>query len=148
MSTTTLLRTPIAKQKKSWTSTYYGFFDDNVKIRYTDEKWKYLVFTCIHPRCHQTIKHFTDTGDASSTGALKKHVEESCKCWGPGVKEVVAEAKQAKTVMDSRKVAEGYIKTGCITHHFERKKGQVTYSIMTILLQNSGMASFDYCHLL
>jgi hypothetical protein len=130
MIITTLLKIHTAKQKKSWTSAYYGFFDNNVKIRYTDKNQKYLVFTCIYPCCHQTIKRFTNTGDASSTGALKKHVEESCKCWGPGVKDVVAEAKQSKTVFDSRKIAEGYIKTGRITHHFERKKSQVTYSIM------------------
>jgi hypothetical protein len=128
-----LLNTPTTgRMRTKWTSVYYSFFKDNIKVKYMkdDKKRKYHEFTCIHPSCGATIKRYLDTKDASSTGSLKYHVEDACKAWGPGISDVVQAAKEAQTVGDGRRVASTYIKTGNITHIFQRKdKAKVTYSI-------------------
>jgi hypothetical protein len=118
--------------KKKWSSVYYSFFKDDVKVKYTKDKdnRKYHKFTCLHPSCGSTIRQYLDKKDATSTGSLKYHVEEACKAWGPGISDVVNSAKDACTVGDGRMIANGYIKTGNITHTFQRKdKAKVTYSI-------------------
>jgi hypothetical protein len=118
--------------KKKWTSVYYSFFKDDVKVKYTKDKdnCKYHEFTCLHPSCGATIKRYLDEKDATSTRSLKYHVEEACKAWGPGISDVVSSAKDAKTIGDGRTIASGYIKTGRITHTFQRKDNtRITYSI-------------------
>jgi hypothetical protein len=118
--------------RKKWSSVYYSFFKDDVKVKYTKDKdeRKYHEFTCLHPNCGATIKRYLDKKDATSTGSLKYHVEESCKAWGPGISDVVKSAKEAQSVGDGRAIAGSYIRTGNITHVFQRKdKATVTYSI-------------------
>jgi hypothetical protein len=120
------------RMKKKWTSVYYSFFKDNIKVKYTNDnhKQKYHEFTCLHPSCGATVRQYLNTKDASSTGSLKYHVEEACKAWGPGISDVVQAAKEAQTAGDGRRVASSYIRTGSITHIFQRKdKAKVMYSI-------------------
>jgi hypothetical protein len=123
--------------KKRWRSVYYSFFEDDVKIKETKDGRQYLEFTCIHPNCSATVNCFLDKGDATSTGGLQYHVEEACKAWGPGIKDAVTAAKEAKSVADGRSLALGYARTKRITHHFERKKGKITYSIQNHTFQEA-----------
>jgi hypothetical protein len=120
------------RMKKKWSSVYYSFFKDNIKVKYTKDKdnCKYHKFICLHPSCSSTIQQYLDKKDATSTGNLKYHVEEACKAWGPGISDVINSADNACTVSARRMIANGHIKTGNITHTFQKKdKARVMYSI-------------------
>jgi hypothetical protein len=65
-----------------------------------------------------------DTGDAKSTGNLRKHAK---RCWG---EEIVAAADKAKNANDVRNTTiKGCLNLESITAAFERTgKGKVSYS--------------------
>jgi hypothetical protein len=85
------------------------------------------AFQCLAKHCKQktrSIQRYLDTGDAKSTGNLRKHAK---KCWGD---EVVASADKAKDVKEVRDTTvKGSLDSQSITAAFEQKgKGKVTYS--------------------
>jgi hypothetical protein len=70
------------------------------------------------------VRRFLDTGDAKSTGNLRKHAK---RCWG---EEIVAAADKAKNANDVRNTTiKGCLNLESITAAFERTgKGKVSYS--------------------
>lgn len=85
------------------------------------------AFQCLAQHCkHKTrsIRRYLDTGDAKSTGNLRKHAK---RCWGDNI---VALADKAKTAKDLRDITiEGSLKPQSITAAFERNgKGTPTYA--------------------
>jgi hypothetical protein len=85
------------------------------------------AFQCLAKHCKQktrSVRRYLDTGDAKSTGNLRKHAK---KCWGDEVVASADKAKDAKEVRDT--TIKGSLDPQSITAVFERKgKGKVTYS--------------------
>ena len=85
------------------------------------------VFECAAVKCHSKhrfVRRFLDTGDAKSTGNLRRHAKT---CWG---KDTVAAADNTQDIQTARE-ALGSSKSvdGSITALFDRAaKGRVTYS--------------------
>jgi hypothetical protein len=109
-----------------WIAPIYAFFKPMPLIEYVDGR-RCHAFQCLAKHCKQksrSIRRYLDTGDAKSTGNLRKHAK---KCWGD---EIVALADKAKTAKDVRKTTvKGTLNPQSITAAFERNgKGKVTYS--------------------
>jgi hypothetical protein len=67
---------------------------------------------------------FLDTGDAKSTGNLRKHVK---KCWGEHALEAAGETKNANEARTT--IVQSILEMGTIKSSFERKgNGKVSYS--------------------
>ena len=120
------LGTHIERLSKDWTAPIYAFFKPNPLIEYVEGR-RCHAFQCLAKNCKQksrTVRRYLDTGDAKSTGNMRKHAK---KCWGD---EVVAAADKAKTAKEVRDTTiKGYLDPQSITAAFERKgKGKVTYS--------------------
>ena len=85
------------------------------------------TFQCLAQHCkHKTrsIQRYLDTGDAKSTGNLRKHTK---RCWGDNVVALADKAKTAKDLWDI--TIEGSLKPQSITATFERNgKGTPTYA--------------------
>jgi hypothetical protein len=109
--------------KKDWNSPVYAFFHPEADIEYVHGR-RCHVFKCAAKGCQQRIRRFLDTGDARSTGNMRKHVKN---CWG---EDALAAAAQTKNAREAREtVVQGILMTGTITASFERKgKGKVTFS--------------------
>ena len=69
---------------------------------------------------------YLDTGDAQSTGNMRRHVAK-CPCWGP---DILKAADNASNLKDAREnIVKNYLRDGSITAIFVRKlKGKITYS--------------------
>lgn len=95
-------------------------------VEYTNGR-KAHVFECAAKSCRcrsRSVRRFLDTGDAKSTGNLRRHAKV---CWG---EETVAAADNTRDVTTARE-ALGNTKSvdGSITAVFQRAaKGKVTYS--------------------
>jgi hypothetical protein len=78
--------------------------------------------TCKHKS--RSVRRFLDTGDAKSTGNMRKHAR---KCWGD---DIVTSADNAANANDVRRTTiKGYLDPQSITAAFDRKgKGKVMYS--------------------
>ncbi len=115
---------PSAELRKSWDSSVYAFYSEDVTIGY-EKGCRYHEFKCLGKHCKlkRPIRRFLDKGDAGSTGNLRKHVK---KCWGG---EALARADEAEHAEEVRRtIVAGILRDGTITAHFARKKGTVTYS--------------------
>ncbi|KAH7903433.1 hypothetical protein BJ138DRAFT_976062, partial [Hygrophoropsis aurantiaca] len=108
--------------QKDWTSPVYAFFHPDPLIEYVDGR-RVHVFKCAAKSCKHRVRRYLDTGDATSTGNLRKHVKS---CWG----EEVLDATKGQTAAAAREgIVKNYLQTGTITAAFERKgKGKVTFS--------------------
>ncbi|KAJ8582888.1 hypothetical protein M405DRAFT_749564, partial [Rhizopogon salebrosus TDB-379] len=115
---------PISERlKRDWTSPVYAFYHPNPDIEYVNSR-RCHVFKCAAKGCKQRICRFLDTGDAKSTGNLRKHVKV---CWGEHALEAACETKNATEAQAV--VIQSILETGSIKTSFERKgKGKVTYS--------------------
>lgn len=86
------------------------------------------MFECAAGTCKgrtgRDVRRFLDTGDAKSTGNMRKHAKI---CWGA---ETVAAADATKSLVGAREVlSKAKLKDGSITTEFVRiGKGKVTYS--------------------
>ncbi|KAH8088944.1 hypothetical protein BXZ70DRAFT_899408, partial [Cristinia sonorae] len=108
-----------------WTSRVYAFFSPDVKA---EEELKTgrrrHIFKCAGRGCGKEISRYLDTGDRSSTSALKKHVV-ACKSWGEAA---YNSAMEMSNVVEARKALARY-RDGDIKGAFEVKgKGKPTYS--------------------
>ncbi|KAI0716611.1 hypothetical protein C8Q76DRAFT_617562 [Earliella scabrosa] len=113
-----------ARLQATWDAPIYAFYKPNVTIGHKDGR-RYHAFTCAAKGCKRTkkLRRYLDTSDKKSTGNLRKHVKA---CWGA---EVLARADEAVNADEvRRKIVPGVLRDGTITAHFERKKGEVTYS--------------------
>lgn len=108
--------------QKHWNSPIYAFYS-KATIKYSGTRL-YHNFACVGKGCNTSIRRYQDTGDAKSTGNLRRHADT---CWG---KAAVNMAVKAGDVVEARtKVVNGILKTGSITASFEiLGKKKVTYS--------------------
>ena len=111
---------------KDWTTPIYAFFKPTPLIEHIDGRCCH-VFQCMVKACKHKlrgVRRFLDTGDAKSTGNLRKHAK---RCWGD---DVVATADKATNANDVRRTTvKGALDPQSITAAFERKgKGKVTFS--------------------
>ncbi|KAG0700000.1 hypothetical protein DFH29DRAFT_983246 [Suillus ampliporus] len=97
-----------------WTSPVYTFFHSEPNIEYVHGHWSHL-FKCATKGCKKRVHQFLDTGDAKSTGNLRKHVKA---------------ATETKNVTEAHAtVVQSILETGSIQTSFNCKgKGKVTYS--------------------
>ena len=95
-------------------------------IEYVDGQ-RCHIFQCGAKSCTQKtrgVRRYLDTGDAKSTGNMRKHAK---KCWGAEVVAAADKAKSAKEVCAT--TVKGILNPQSITAAFERTgKGKVTYS--------------------
>ncbi|GBE78938.1 hypothetical protein SCP_0201350 [Sparassis crispa] len=115
----------LCEAQEDWTSPAYAFYKPDVTIQ-VDEKMHAhaYIFHCVNRGCKMKIARWTDKGDKSSMGNLRKHIR---KCWG---EEALAAADMMKTADDARPAVEKFARSGSITASFERKgKGKITYSV-------------------
>lgn len=115
--------------KKGWRVAVYAFYTPDPAIEYRTEgrrRRKCHVFTCIGKGCGKRIVRYLDTGDAQSTGNMRRHVAK-CPCWGP---DILKAADNASNLKDAREnIVKNYLRDGSITAIFVRKlKGKITYS--------------------
>jgi hypothetical protein len=111
---------------KEWDAPIYVFFKPSPTVEYINGR-KAHVFECAAKSCKckvRFVRRFLDTGDAKSTGNLRRHAKT---CWG---QETVTAADNTRDVATARSVleqAKGL--NGSITAMFRRAaKGKVTYS--------------------
>ncbi|KAG2086663.1 uncharacterized protein F5147DRAFT_553382, partial [Suillus discolor] len=111
---------------KDWTAPVYAFFRSAPTIEYIDGR-RCHSFQCAATNCkHKTwgVRRYLDTGDAKSTGNMRKHAK---KCWGAETVESADKAKNATEVCGT--TVKGILDPQTITVAFERKgKGKVTFS--------------------
>ncbi|KAH7918953.1 hypothetical protein BV22DRAFT_1023794, partial [Leucogyrophana mollusca] len=107
---------------EDWTAPVYAFFHPVPEIEYVKGHQSH-VFKYDAKRCKHNVQCYLDTGDATSTGNLCKHIKS---CWGEDVLDAVA----GQTAKDAHKtVVNSILQTGTITAAFKHKgKGKVTYS--------------------
>ena len=79
---------------KDWTSPVYVFFEPQPRVVVVDKRRAHEFRCCVHG-CKLTIRRFLDTGDACSTGNMRKHIKS---CWGPEVLAATDDAKDANEV--------------------------------------------------
>jgi hypothetical protein len=112
---------------KDWIAPIYAFFAPTPLIKYVEGRHCH-AFQCLTLHCKQksrSIWRYLDTGDAKSTGNLRRHAK---RCWGNDVVASADKAKTAKEVQDTT-TSKGSLDPQSITAAFERKgKGKVTYS--------------------
>lgn len=120
----------LERLQATWDAPVYAFYSPEVKIGHEKRRGKpprrFHMFTCARKGCKldAPIKRYLDTGDARSTGNLRKHVR---KCWGEEILKVADDACDADEVRTT--LIAGHLRDGSITTHFKRKKGAgVTYS--------------------
>jgi hypothetical protein len=116
----------IARLSKDWGAPIYAFFKPDPVVEYVDGR-RCHAFQCLAKTCKQktrVVRRYLDTGDAKSTGNMRKHAK---KCWGD---DIVATADKAKSATDVRNTTvKGVLNPQLITAAFKRKgKGKVTYS--------------------
>jgi hypothetical protein len=103
------------------------FFAPTPLIEYVEGRHCH-TFQCLAKNCKQksrSVWRYLDTGDAKSTGNLRKHAK---KCWGDNVVASVDKAKTVKEVWDTT-TNKGSLDPQSITAAFEQKgKGKLTYS--------------------
>lgn len=110
------------RRMKGWKAAVYAFYAPEVGIEYRAGRRAY-IFKCAHRSCKYSYARYSDTGDATATGSMRRHAE--C-CWGPEI----WTAAQGKTAKDARPIVEAFSRSGTITDAFERNgKGKVSYSI-------------------
>ncbi|KAI1789295.1 hypothetical protein LXA43DRAFT_893148 [Ganoderma leucocontextum] len=109
--------------KSGWKSTIYAFYDPTPTVEYVSTRRSH-VFHCLGRGCKAKVRRFLDTKDYNSTSNMRQH---TIKCWG---EEAVEAASAAANVSEAReKIVGGILKNGSITAHFQRKAGEVTYSV-------------------
>lgn len=129
----------IERLRADWTSPVYGFYGEIPEITYEGSRRAHL-FKCLAKGCKFKCRRFLDTGDASSTGNLRRHVK---KCWGV---EALRQADQAANVDEVReKISGSMLRDGKITYSFERKQGRVTYSHRTHTAPETRYVRWRYC---
>lgn len=112
---------------EEWNSPIYVFFKPTPTIECIKGR-RVHVFECAATHCKgkgngRIVCRYLDTGDAKSTGNLRKHAK---LCWG---EEVVAAADNTKDIHVAREALEKKSVDSSITSAFERvSKGKVTYS--------------------
>jgi hypothetical protein len=120
----------LARLKKKWTASIYGFFKPDPIIEYVDGRLTH-VFICAADVCRAStnrVRRFQDKRDKNSTGNLRTHVK---KCMGPEVLEAADKAGSADAVRKTVLKNGGILSAQAITVAFDRKgKGKVTYSAM------------------
>jgi hypothetical protein len=111
---------------KDWMAPIYVFFVPSPLIEYVEGRCCH-AFQCLAKHCKhksQGVRRYLDTGDARSTGNLRKHAK---KCWGNDVVASANKVKTAKEVQDT--TTKGSLDPQSITAVFRRNgKGKVTYS--------------------
>jgi hypothetical protein len=108
----------------------YGFFHPKPKIEVIKGRRSH-VFKCQGPEnCQTTIRRYLDTGDARSTGNMRRHV---ASCWAKEALAACDSAADDKEVQN--KIAPDILRNGSITATFERKA-------------NSGHTLIDLLHVL
>ncbi|KAJ7725276.1 hypothetical protein DFH07DRAFT_704046, partial [Mycena maculata] len=66
--------------KRSWSSTIYAFFTNDVEIEYRSGQLHH-VFTCTARGCGHHVTRNQTTLDQNSTKNLKKHAKKCCRKW-------------------------------------------------------------------
>jgi hypothetical protein len=84
---------------KEWTAPIYAFFLPTPVIEYFKDR-RCHTFECAAKSCRHRVRRFLDTGDAKSTGNMRKHAK---KCWSA---EVIALADRAKNANEVRLTTE------------------------------------------
>jgi hypothetical protein len=118
----------LKRLSKEWNSPIYVFFKPMPSIVYIKNR-RVHVSECSATRCMgkgngRMVRQYLDTGDAKSTGNLRKHANI---CWG---EEAVAAANNTKDVHAAHEVL-GKMKSvdSSITAAFKRiAKDKITYS--------------------
>ncbi|KDR67834.1 hypothetical protein GALMADRAFT_79372 [Galerina marginata CBS 339.88] len=117
----------LKRLSKDWNSPIYVFFKPEPAIEYVKGRCVH-VFECAAKPCKGRggcyVRRYLDTGDAKSTGNLRKHAKV---CWG---EDAVAAADDTKDVRAARE-ALGLMKNAnrSITAVFKRiGKDKITYS--------------------
>ena len=106
---------------KGWKAAVYAFYKPDVEIEYRAGRRAY-IFKCAHRGCKYSYARFSDTGDATATGSMRRHAEH---CWGPEIWNTT----QGKKAADARPIVDAFARSGTITDAFERiGKGKVSYS--------------------
>jgi hypothetical protein len=116
----------IGRLSRDWTAPIYTFFKPDPVIEYVDSR-RCHSFQCAAKSCkHKSrgVRRYLDTGDAKSTGNMRKHAK---RCWGD---EIVASGDKAKSAKELRATTvKGILDPQSITAAFERSgKGKITYS--------------------
>ena len=118
----------LKRLSKEWNSPIYVFFKPTPDIVYIKGR-RVHVFECSAKCCMgkgngRMVRQYLDTGDAKSTGNLRKHAKI---CWG---EEAVTAADNTKDVRAAREVPSKLKSVdSSITAAFERiAKDKVTYS--------------------
>ncbi|KAJ3513595.1 hypothetical protein NLJ89_g2859 [Agrocybe chaxingu] len=117
----------LERLKKEWNSPIYVFFKSTPAIEYINDR-RVHVFECAAKHCcgrnGRHVRRYLDTGDAKSTGNLRKHTK---LCWGD---EAVAAGDKTRDVHAAREALAGMKDlNGSITSAFERvARSKVTYS--------------------
>ncbi|KAA1479015.1 hypothetical protein DENSPDRAFT_753489, partial [Dentipellis sp. KUC8613] len=122
-STLTSEFTVAERMRTKWTSAIYAFFDPTPTVEYRKGR-RYHTFRCLAKGCSKSVSRCLKTGDATSTGNMRKHARH---CWGD---EIIDAADQAANISVVReKIVKPFLRDGSITAAFKRsKKGKVTYS--------------------
>ena len=111
---------------KEWDAPIYVFFKPSPTVEYINGH-KAHVFECGTKSCKSRVRYvrrFLDTGDAKSTGNLRRHAKT---CWGQETVTTADNTRDVKTACDVLAKAKGM--NGSITAMFQRAaKGTVTYS--------------------
>jgi hypothetical protein len=115
-----------------WNAPVYAFFESVPTIAYIDSR-RVHVFKCLAKSCRgkgrkpRLINRYLDTGDAKSTGNLRKHAK---LCFG---NDAIQAADATKNIGATRRILMknlDNLKDGSLTATLERagKKQKVTYS--------------------
>ncbi|KAH8073020.1 hypothetical protein BXZ70DRAFT_858951, partial [Cristinia sonorae] len=125
---------------KEWTANVYACFKPEVIAQESNDGRRFHRFTCAGTSCNAQITRYLDTGDASSTSNLRKHVK-GCKSWGD---EVLKSIDAMKDISQSREALAAYSRNGDITVAFKRAgKGKVTFSARQHTRSQTRMRPFD-----
>lgn len=118
----------IERLLKEWNSPIYVFFKPIPTIEYIKGR-RVHVFKCAAASCKgkgngRMVRQYLDTGDAKSTGNLRKHAKN---CWGEDVVTLADGTKDVHAAREALKSAK--LIDSSITAAFERvAKSRVTYS--------------------
>jgi hypothetical protein len=114
---------------KEWASPIYAFFWPRPSIEMMNGRHCH-DFKCAAPHCKgrgsqpRNVRRFLDTGDARSTGNLRKHAK---RCWGADIIDQADETRGIANIREGLAAAKA-LKDGSITATFERQgRGKVTF---------------------
>ena len=106
----------------------YAFFKPDVRASEIDGR-RCHTFACAGRGCSKRVIRFLDTGDAKSTGNLRRHIK-SCKAWGSDALEA---AEGISSIEEAREAVQAYARSGDLKLAFasvKKKQGKPMYSTL------------------